>query len=209
MIINKNTKVIALTFDDGPTTTTPQVLDILEKYHIVATFFLIGKQVTQETKPIMERQLSLGCELANHSLTHSDMSVMEPSQIQDELNQTTKVIKDTVNYDVKFFRPPYIALSDTMYESISYPFIQGIGCSDWEPEVTPEERTSTVLRETKDGTIILLHDFEGNQNTVKALPNIIEGLQAQGYTFVTVSQLFEAKQINPNVSHKIWTNVLE
>lgn len=209
MKLDKNTKRIALTFDDGPSITTPQILDILETYKIAATFFLIGQQVTQETKPILERQLRLGCELANHSFTHSDMSVMEPAQIQDELNQTSKVIKDTVNYDVKYFRPPYIALSDTMYETIDYPFIQGIGCRDWEPEVTPDERTSTILKEAKDGTIILLHDFEGNQNTVQALPAIIEGLQSQGCTFVTLTRLFTIKQITPNIKHKIWTNVLE
>lgn len=204
-----NMKLAALTFDDGPSETTPEILDILEKYGVRATFFLVGNQISEKTKPIVERELRMGCELANHSFTHSDMSVMSAEQIKDEINHTTKLIKETVNYDVKFFRPPYILLSDTMYENIEFPFIQGMGCQDWEAEVSAEDRRETVLRDIKDGTLVLLHDFEGNVNTVKALPGMIEGLKAQGYSFVTVSEMFEKKGINPNQKHKIWINVFD
>lgn len=204
-----NMKLAALTFDDGPSETTPEILDILEKYGVRATFFLVGNQISEKTKPIVERELRMGCELANHSFTHSDMSVMSAEQIKDEINHTTKLIKETVNYDVKFFRPPYILLSDTMYENIEFPFIQGMGCQDWEAEVSVEDRRETVLRDIKDGTLVLLHDFEGNVNTVKALPGMIEGLKAQGYSFVTVTEMFEKKGINPNQKHKIWINVFD
>lgn len=202
-------KLVALTFDDGPSVITNDVLDILEERQVVATFFLIGNQVNETTKPIMKRQLEMGCEIANHSLTHSDMSVMDAATIKDEIAKTSEKIKELVDIDVKFFRPPYIALSDTMYESIELPFICGLGCRDWEADATVEERVETVLSQVKDGTIVLLHDFEGNVNTVKALPEIIEGLKAQGYEFVTVSELFAEKGVNPKVSHKIWTDVLE
>lgn len=205
----KKQKLIALTFDDGPSSTTQLILDVLEHYNIVATFFLVGQFVTQDTKPIMERQLRMGCELANHSFTHSAMNVMSVEEIQEEITKTTKVIKEQVGYDVKFFRPPYIALSDTMYESIDMPFIQGVGCTDWEDSVTPAERTETILKEAKDGMIILVHDFEGNDKTVQALPSMIEGLKEQEYTFVTVSDLFKLNGVNPNIKHKIWSNVYE
>lgn len=205
----KKTKLVALTFDDGPSRTTLQVLDILEEYQVPATFFLAGQYVNEDTKSIMQKQLKLGCELANHSLTHRDMSVMSKAEIKYELDETSKRIKDLVQYDVKFFRPPYIALSDTMYESIDMPFIQGVGCMDWEETVTPEERVETILETVQDGTIVLLHDFEGNENTVKALPSVIEGLKEQGYTFVTVSDLFELNGVNPNVKHKIWSNITD
>lgn len=205
----ENTKLVALTFDDGPSATTIEVLDILEKYGVRATFFLIGNLITDETKPIMERELKMGCEIANHSFTHSDMSVMSAEEIKNEIDHTTKLIKETVNYDVKFFRPPYILLSDTMYDTIEFPFIQGMGCKDWEAETTAEERKRIVLSEIKDGTMVLLHDFIGNDNTVKALPDMIEGLKAQGYSFVTVSELFEKKGVNPDVKHKLWVNVFE
>lgn len=202
-----NRKLVALTFDDGPSETTPKILDILERYKIRATFFLIGNLITQETKPIMERELRMGCEIANHSFTHSDMAKMTGEQIREEIDKTTKLIKETVGYDVKFFRPPYISLSEEMYENIDLPFIEGLGCRDWEPEATAQERKEIVLNEVKDGTLVLLHDFIGNDNTVEALPDIIEGLIEQGYSFVTASEMFQEKGIDPNVKRKLWTNV--
>lgn len=205
----KSSKLLALTFDDGPSETTSQVLDVLQQYNVVATFFLVGEHVNEGTKPVMQRQVAMGCEIANHSYTHSNMSIMSLAQIKQEIEDTTARIKEMVGYDVKFFRPPYIALSDIMYETIDLPFIQGIGCTDWEPEVSAEQRTETIMNTVKDGTIILLHDFEGNENTVDALPHIIEELKKQGYKFVTVSDLFRLKGVNPNVKYKIWTNVYE
>ncbi len=200
-------KLVALTFDDGPSDLTHEVLNILEEHGVVATFFLIGNLVTDQKIPIMKRQIEMGCEIANHSYSHRDMSAMSSEVIKEEIEKTTKVIKDKAGYDVKFFRPPYIALSDTMYETIELPFIQGLGCKDWEPEVSAKERLSIVLNEVQDGTIVLLHDFQGNVHTVEALPEMIKGLKEKGYSFVTVSQLFEQKGINPQVNHKIWTNV--
>ena len=149
----------------------------------------------------------MGCELACHSYTHSDMSKMSASQVRNEINWTTSAIKNTVNYDVKFFRPPYLATSNTMYQNIDLSFIQGISCDDWEASVSASQRANKVLSSVKDGSIVLLHDFQGNTNTVQALPTIIEGLKKQGYTFVTVSQLFQYKGVNPNVEYKIWSNV--
>lgn len=200
-------KMVALTFDDGPTSTTNDVLDVLQKYNAVATFFLIGNQVNNNTKSIMQRQLSMGCELASHSYTHSDMSNMSGYQIQNEMNQTASAIKNAVNFDVKFFRPPYLAVSNTMYQNIDVPFIQGITCNDWESYTSAADRANTVLSTVQDGSIILLHDFQGNTNTVQALPTIIQGLRNQGYTFVTVSDLFKYKGVNPNQEYKIWSNV--
>jgi peptidoglycan/xylan/chitin deacetylase (PgdA/CDA1 family) len=204
------TKMVALTFDDGPsTTTTPQVLDILEKYDVVATFFLIGQQVNSDTMSIMQRQIAMGCELGNHSYTHVDMSNLSATDIKNQIEWTSSAIKNTVGYDVKFFRPPYLGTSNTMYQNIDLAFIQGIGCNDWESSVSASQRANTVLSSVKDGSIVLLHDFQGNTNTVQALPTIIEGLKNQGYTFVTLSELFEAKGVNPNQEYKIWSNVYD
>lgn len=204
---NAATKMVALTFDDGPSSTTSQVLDVLEKYDAVATFFLIGQQVNMDTLPIMQRQLSMGCELATHSYNHVDMSKLSANDVKNQINWSASAIKNAVGYDVKFFRPPYLATSNTMYQNIDLPFIQGITCDDWEASVSASQRANTVLNSVKDGSIVLLHDFQGNTNTVQALPAIIEGLKKQGYTFVTVSELFEAKGVNPNQEYKIWTNV--
>ncbi len=208
VVLDKNTKMIALTFDDGPSSTTTQVLDILEKYNVVATFFLIGQQINQNTVPIMQRQISMGCELANHSYTHQNMSGMSAYQVQQEISKTNDAIKNAVNVTPKFFRAPYLGTSNTMFSNINLAFIQGItNANDWEASSSAANRANQVLSNASDGTIVLLHDFQGNSATVQALPTIIEGLQKQGYTFVTLSQLFEAKGINPNQTGKIWTNV--
>ncbi len=201
-------KLVALTFDDGPNlSTTPLVLDKLEKYGVVASFFLIGQNVTEALKPVMERQLALGCELDNHSWSHPSMSSLTAEEIQKQIEDTSAVIDQMVGVTPEFFRPPYIATSNTMYENIDLPFINGIGCKDWEATVTAEERVETILTTVKDGDIILLHDFDGNIATVNALDEIIPKLLEDNYAFVTVSQLFELKGVEPNVEYMIWTNV--
>ncbi len=201
-------KLVALTFDDGPnTTTTPKVLDVLEKYEVVASFFLIGNNINEQTKPIMERQLKMGCEINNHSWSHLSMSAMKPKEIKKEIADTSKKIKDTVGVTPKFFRPPYIATSATMYENIDLPFINGINGQDWEASKTAQQRSDAILRQMKDGSIILLHDFPGNDKTVDALELLIPELQRQGYVFVTVSQLFEYKGVDPNKENMLWSVV--
>lgn len=200
-------KLVALTFDDGPNIdTTPLVLDKLEKYGIVASFFLEGQKINAATKKVIDRQLSLGCELDNHSWSHPDMSKFTPDQIKKEVEDTNNIINETAGVTPQFFRPPFIALSNDMYLNIDLPFICGIACTDWDPSVSAEKRAEVILTTVKDGDIILLHDLSGNINTVTALDEIIPGLLDQGYAFVTVSKLFELKGVEPNVEYKIWTN---
>ncbi|CUH92036.1 polysaccharide deacetylase family protein [Herbinix luporum] len=207
MIDYTGKKLVALTFDDGPNLDiTPLVLDKLEEYGVVATFFVIGKDVSEDTKPVLERQLELGCEIANHSWSHSYMDKMTVDEIKEEIQKADNIIKQMVNVAPKFFRPPYIAVSETMYEAIDLPFVNGINGLDWEAGVSAKERAEKILTEVKDGDIILLHDFSGNQNTVDALDDIIEGLLDDGYALVTVSKLFELKGVDPNVKNKLWTN---
>jgi len=200
-------KIVALTFDDGPTSTTSEVLDILEREDVVATFFLIGEQVNSDTMAIMQRQVNMGCELANHSYNHIDMSGLSANDIKNQIEWTSSAIENTVGVRPKFFRPPYLATSNSMYQNIDLPFIQGINSEDYDSNVSANQRINNVLNNVTDGSIILMHDFQGNSQTVQALPTIIQSLKSQGYTFVTVSQLFEYKGINPNQEYKIWTTV--
>lgn len=201
-------KLVALTFDDGPnTTTTTQVLDKLQQYGVVATFFLAGQNINSSVQSVMQRQVSMGCELANHSYSHSYMNSMSASAVSSEVSQTNLLIQQMAGVTPKFFRPPYISTSNTMYQAIDLPFICGIMCNDWENSVSASQRASTIISNVKDGDIILLHDTTGNYNTVQALDTIIPWLLNNNYQLVTVSQLFELKGVNPNVEYKIWTNV--
>ncbi len=200
-------KLVALTFDDGPNTeTTNEILDILEEHGVVASFFLIGKNITDATKPVMERQLELGCEIANHAWSHTAMNNMEPGEIKEEIQKTNDIIYDMVGITPAFFRPPFISVSPIMHENIDLPFINGINCLDWEASVSAEKRTEDILGKIKDGDIVLLHDFKGNKNTVDALGDIIQGLKDDGFAMVTVSKLFELKGVDPKVDNKLWSS---
>lgn len=184
-------KVIALTFDDGPnTTTTNEVLDVLEKYGIKASFFLIGNNIDDESAEAVKRAYDMGCEIGNHSRSHSYMDKLTAEEITEEVTYVNEKVIEITGEAPTFFRPPYIAVNDKMFETIEMPFIAGYGANDWEDRVTADRRALMVLRQAKNGAIILLHDAKGNSQTVEALDTIIPELQAQGYEFVTISEVF-------------------
>lgn len=201
---NASTKHIALTFDDGPnTTTTVQILDILAEHHAAATFFLVGDNITEAAAQVVRRAFDMGCEIANHSLTHADMSVMTPAEIRAEVQPVSERIETITGKPPRFFRPPYIAVSDTMYDTIPLPFLCGVGAEDYSPAVSAEERFARIMAQAADGAIVLLHDSEGNTMTVEAVARLIPTLQQQGYVFVTVSELFAVKGIEPKAGEHV------
>lgn len=207
--MSEEVKYIALTFDDGPNaTTTNEVIDKLEKYGIVASFFLVGNNVNDESAKAVKRAYDLGCEIDNHSRTHSNMTELSAEEIKAEFDYTDEKVYEITGEHTKFFRPPYIAVHQIMFDNIDVPFIAGIGANDWEDRVTAEMRARMILKQAKDGDIILLHDAEGNSMTVEALDTIIPELQKQGYKFVTVTELFSAKGIIPDME-KVYTNVTQ
>ena len=202
-------KYVALTFDDGPnTTTTAQVLDVLEKYDIIASFFLIGNNINDASAEVVKRAYDMGCEINNHSKTHPYMNQMTVEEIIEEFQYVDDKIFEITGERSKFFRPPYIAVSQEMLDNIDVPFIAGIGCNDWMDNNPADRRAMSILRQVKEGDIILLHDAEGNHMTVEALDTIIPEMLAQGYKFVTVSELFElnGKEISAD-DKKIYTNI--
>ena len=191
-------KVIALTFDDGPNmTTTNEVLDVLEKYGIKASFFLIGNNIDSESAKSVKRAYDMGCEIGNHSKTHSYMDKMSIDEIISEIEDTNEKIVDITGEEPKFFRPPYISVNKDMIDNIDMPFIAGYGANDWVDKYTAEHRAKLVIRQARDGGIILLHDAKGNSQTVQALDIIIPELQSQDYEFVTISEVFARKGITP------------
>ncbi|MGN0674209.1 MAG: polysaccharide deacetylase family protein [Oscillospiraceae bacterium] len=200
-------KLAALTFDDGPnTTTTLQVLDILKKHGVTASFFVVGNNITPESEKSMRRAAEMDCEIENHSQTHSAMTEMDPDDISAEIKFTSDRIEAVVGRRPKFFRPPYIAYNQTMFDTIDLTFICGVGAEDYNDEVSADERCKRIMEQVSDGTVILLHDMEGNFRTVDALDMLIPKLKADGYELVTVSELFEKCGIIPE-RNVIYTNV--
>ena len=190
-------KIIALTFDDGPADVTPQILDIAERHGVPASFFVCGNNITPESFEVMRRAVSLGCEIHNHSRTHSDMTKMSTDEIMAEIDFTSGKVEETVGIRPRFFRPPYIAVNQLMHDATDLTFICGLGAEDWLDEVSAEERYKRIISQAEDGLVILLHDAQGNVKTVEAVDMIIPELKKQGYELVTVSQLFERKNITP------------
>lgn len=197
-------KYIALTFDDGPnTTTTHEVLDVLEQYGIKGSFFLIGNNINSDSEKAVKRAYDMGCDIGNHSKSHPYMNELSVDDIKAEIEYVDEYILKITGEKPKFFRPPYIAINNTMYDTIDLTFISGFGCNDWDDKVTAERRAKVIIRQAQDGGIILLHDAQGNSKTVEALHTIIPELQKQGYEFVTLTELFQIKGIdlNPNDSN--------
>lgn len=190
-IVVSGQKYLALSFDDGPnTTTTMQALDVMEKYGVPGSFFVNGCNINEETVPVMLRAKSLGCDIENHSQNHEHMLELTSAEIRDEIEQTSKLIEDAVGVAPRFFRPPYIEHDSRMHNITDLCFIYGFDLSDWNKEVTTEQRINAILSGVCDGDIILLHDFKDNDQTIETLKVIIPELQRRGFTFVTVAKLF-------------------
>lgn len=191
-------KLVSLTFDDGPTIgITDQVLDVLQEYGAVASFFLIGQQITDETKYLVERAHDMGCSIENHSKTHQSMPKQSQQEIVEEIQYTNDLIEKITGEKPEFFRPPFIDYDQKMQDLIDLTFISGYGCEDWESSVTAQERIDRVLNNAKPGSIILLHDMKDNMNTVEAIKTIIPKLKKQGYEFVTIRDLFQMSCVKP------------
>lgn len=200
---------IALTFDDGPNTSiTPQVLDVLEKKGIVGTFFLIANNITPESAEMVRRAQSMGCEIENHSVTHGFMDKMTAEEIREEIAECTRRIVEITGRTPAFFRPPFIAVNQQLFDNVDLTFICGSGCEDWVPTVSAEERARRTLANAKDGEIVLLHDMLCNINTVEALKMIIPELKKRGFTFHTVAGLFAECGITP-IRNRLYSNVFQ
>lgn len=189
-------KLIALTFDDGPNTTvTTQILDLFEEYDAKGTFFLIGQNINSMSEKSVKRAYDMGCEIANHSKSHTYMTDKSEAEMLEEVSYVDDYVYRITGEHTKFFRAPYLNTSAQVYETIDQTFISGVMIEDVSTE--PSGRAAEILRVAKDGLIILMHDSEANQPTVDALKIALPELKKQGYRFVTVSELFELQGETP------------
>lgn len=203
-------KYVCLSFDDGPNNepgdnTMNDMLDILEKYNVPGSFFLIGNKITQENTKVIKRAVELGCDIQNHSWTHPFMEKMTAEQIKEEYKKCDDLITEITGVRPTFFRPPYISLSQTVFDSINVPFICGLGCDDWEPDKNADYRYEHMLQASRNGTIFLLHVMEGNKATLEAVDRIVPVLKEQGYEFVNLPDLFEKCSVDPHVKNALWS----
>ncbi len=195
---------LILTFDDGPDPRwTPRILDILEKYKIPATFFIVGLQ-GEKNIPLLQRINKNGFEIGNHTFTHNNVAKMSPERADIELRLTRLLIESITGRSTILFRAPYNADSEPQtYEEIeplarskkdNYITVgESIDPNDWEEGVSADSIVARTIRQTEErnANIILLHDAGGitRQATIEALPRIIEYFQKKGCKFTTVADL--------------------
>src|SRR5579872_537868 len=193
-------KEMAITFDDGPSQYTPQVLDILSAKQVPATFFVIGENAEQYPSYI-RREYAEGHTIGNHTYSHPNIALESEERTRLELATTQRLIELDTGHGSRLFRPPYNADSTPMTpqeivpiqraQNMNYVTVaESIDPRDWEPGVTSDAIVNEVLAEKDNGNLILLHDAGGDRSaTVAALPRIIDALRAQGYTFVPIEKL--------------------
>ena len=187
--IDDGPKAIALTIDDGPSPVyTPQVLRLLEKYRVTATFSMIGRQV--DAYPGVVRDVAAaGHVIANHTWSHRDLAGLAPATVADQMNQATDAIHKVTGRVPGLFRAPYGAWSPAVLRQCAKtgmtPMDWSVDPRDWaRPGVTSIVRN--IMRNTKTGSIILEHDGGGNRSeTVAALKIVLPRLLAAGYHFRT------------------------
>ncbi len=190
-----NGNKIALTFDDGPhPKMTPKILDLLNKYGIKATFFVIGVNVDNYPEPL-DRILSEGHEIGNHTNSHSILKSIDKKRINEEIELCEEKVSKITGEPTKILRPPcgmYDASLVNIANQNGYKIILwNIDTHDW-AHMPKSEIVKNVSNKVKGGDIILCHDYiSGENHTVEALEVLIPMLLKNGFEFVTVSQLLQ------------------
>ncbi|MET7731317.1 bifunctional polysaccharide deacetylase/glycosyltransferase family 2 protein [Streptomyces sp. NPDC005402] len=197
-------RTIALTFDDGPNPTyTPQVLKILEKYDVPATFFLVGSMVSRYPG-IVKNMVDQGNEVGIHTFTHVDLSYQSDARVRREMTQTQLALAGAAGITTTLFRAPYSSETDAI-DNYSWPVYKKLGeegytsvfvdtdSDDWKrPGVSKIVKWATPSGTS--GAAVLMHDAGGDrEQTIKALPQYIQKMRAKGYTFTTISGVIEAQ----------------
>lgn len=191
--VETENKVLALTFDDGPTKNVDQILPLLDKYEAKATFFLIGNDIEkfpEEAKKLVDA----GHQIGNHTYSHERMVLKSPAFIKKEIEETDELIRNAGYKGEIDFRPPYgkkfVGLPYYLHKHNRETIMWTL-----EPDTyytNPDEKVKYVVENIKPGSIILLHPmYDQTGGAIQAIEDILRELTNDGYTFVTVDELQE------------------
>jgi len=198
-------KIVALTFDDGPSSYTEPLLAALRQYGVKATFFLLGNHA--ETHPELVRQIYTdGHEIGNHSYSHQPLIFRSASFIREEIEKTDQIIRRAGYTGPIHFRAPYgrklVALPRILKEMHRPHILFDVIPDDWaSPGISLI--VSRIVEKVRPGSIVLCHDGsesgveQDRSQTVEAMPIMIEKLKKEGYRFVTISELLQATRHLP------------
>ena len=183
-------KCVALTFDDGPSPLTTNLLRHLSEHQARATFFTIGGEVAKRPE-VVRLAHKAGHAIGNHSWSHPDLAQLTESALHEQIRRTNEIIKQHTGQYPRVTRPPYGSMSPLVKQALAEHnqaiIYWSVDTRDWAKHEA-EPICQQVMQEAKPGSIILLHDIK--PSSVQAGVCIIKALTAQGYTFVTIPQLF-------------------
>lgn len=201
--VDPNKKMVALTFDDGPSIYTKDILDQLEKYNAHATFFVVGNRVSGYASTV-RRAYQLGCEIGNHSWSHPNLASVSVKTMKNEIDKTDAAIKKVIGKKSALLRPPYGAVDSDVKQYAGKPLIHwSIDTLDWSTR-NSSKTISAVLNNVRDGSIVLMHDLYAATRT--AAVSLIPKLISRGYQLVTVSEMAAYRGItlkNGSIYYKI------
>ncbi len=186
---------IALTFDDGPNPSyTSQILALLQKFGVKATFFDIGYLV-KDYPALVLQEYRAGHIVGEHSWSHPDLTHLSVSNVRAQLSVASDAIQSAIGRRPTFFRPPYGAVNSTVMQQAKALNLSVIVWND-DPQDWSMPGVKVIIQraigQAHNGTIILMHDGGGNRSqTIAALPTIISTLQERGFHFVTIPQLVQ------------------
>lgn len=187
----EDSKIVALTYDDGPHGTyTIPLLQVLKEEKVPATFFLLGRNA-ERYPDIVGMIHETGCETGNHSFTHPNLRKLSPEEVLTEIKKTSDEIKYATEATPKVFRPPYGSSGEDVAR-IAYDlqldiFLWNLDTNDYKDSVTKEDIVKNIVTNVRGGAIILMHDK--SRKVVEATREIIPILRERGYQFVTCSEL--------------------
>lgn len=192
--IDLSKPMVALTFDDGPNgKATPKILDTLEKYGVVATFFDLGQNMANYPK-VVKREETIGCEVESHTYAHKNLNKLTSAQIKADMEKAEKVYQNVLGHKPSLVRPPYGNANSTVKNTLKYPLINwDIDTLDWK-----SRNAESVLKEIHkysdyDGRIILMHGIYNS--TAEAVEKLVPELIDNGYQLVTVSEMAKYKNV--------------
>jgi peptidoglycan/xylan/chitin deacetylase (PgdA/CDA1 family) len=194
-------KIIALTFDDVPDPRfTPQLLDVLHKYNVKATFFVVGSRA-EKHPGLVARIIREGHAIGNHSYNHPEFGKLGMNEFRTQIIRTENIIQALAGYKPRLIRPPYGDISEQQLKwarAHGYKLVNwNVDSLDWRGLSKTQVRNNILSRAGK-GAIILQHGGGGRgsnlQGTIQALPEVISIMRKRGYSFVTVPQMFEVSK---------------
>ena len=187
-VIDPGKKLVALTFDDGPSEYTKRILRTLKQYDSVATFFVVGNRV-ELFEDVLKEELEIGCEIGNHTYEHKVLTELNAEQIWLQIYRTNEAVKKVTGEYPTLMRPPCGFDNGSTNCIIAMPLILwSVDTKDWQTQ-NCYCSVQTVLENVKDGDIILMHDMY--EASAEAVETIVPSLIAEGYQLVTVSELAE------------------